>query len=870
MRRTIYLFMLFFGCSHLLPAQEKFPGKYRKLSPLLSNRSPGNQVATWWIVTNDTYHFKNYLAAKKLDSLIIGEYAATGLFIVRTNWAVIDTSFLSSRFVVFADRPRIPKEELVINGFDNTTNQLNTVHSEYPGINGNNLIVSVKENKPDTNDIDFKGRYRSTPLNAATVTAHATIMSTIISGGGNSHYTAKGSAWGSLLSSSSFASLLPDANTAYQQYGISVQNHSYGTGIENYYGADAAAYDASTIARPSLLHVFSAGNAGEQTSTVGNYAGIERFANLTGSFKMAKNILTVGAVDSLYQVEARSSKGPAYDGRIKPELVAFGEDGSSGAAAIVSGIALLLQQVYGEQHSGQLPPTALVKAILINTADDTGAPGPDFQSGYGNANGYKAVKAMQAAQYFTGTIVQDQLQPFIIQVPPGIRQLHITLSWNDPAAPANAPTALVNDLDMELFDPTHTQSWKPWVLNHFPHRDSLLQLPKRKTDRLNNTEQITLDHPAPGDYTIDLHGYIITGTQNFAVAWQLDTADRFKWYYPAKEDNLTAGENNILRWGSGFGSAPGKLEYSVNGGLNWQLISDNLALQQGYYRWTAPNTFTTALLRMTINSQSFVSDTFTIASRLLPKTGFNCPDSFLLYWNRPPAVNNFRLYRLGEKYLEPVIDLNDTSIVLRKVTHPGQHYAVAPLLPPGKTGVKSFTFDYTTQGIGCYIRTFLADPDQEAAVITVELGTLHGVKQIVLEKLSGTGYILLKRIDPSGLHYTITDTALQQGINTYRLKIELISGTNVYSQPETIYYFRNNRYLVFPNPARAAGALQVLSAEPQPATLLLFNTMGQQVLQRPLNNLTETIPLQGLQKGTYFLIILRDGKKDHKTAIVIQ
>jgi len=36
----------------------------------------------------------------------------------------------------------------------------------------------------------------------------------------------------------------------------------------------------------------------------------------------------------------------AFDGRIKPEIVALGEDGSSGAAAIVSGIALLIRDAF--------------------------------------------------------------------------------------------------------------------------------------------------------------------------------------------------------------------------------------------------------------------------------------------------------------------------------------------------------------------------------------------------------------------------------------------------------------------------------------------------------------------------------------------
>jgi len=48
----------------------------------------------------------------------------------------------------------------------------------------------------------------------------------------------------------------------------------------------------------------------------------------------------------LGNVLSPSSRGPAYDGRVKPELVAFAEDGSSGAAAIVSGISLVAQQTY--------------------------------------------------------------------------------------------------------------------------------------------------------------------------------------------------------------------------------------------------------------------------------------------------------------------------------------------------------------------------------------------------------------------------------------------------------------------------------------------------------------------------------------------
>ena len=239
-----------------------------------------------------------------------------------------------------------------------------------PALNADALTVSVKETWFDTTDIDFRSRYINSGVGSSSNSTHATTMATIIGGAGNSFYSGRGIAWGARLTSSDYINLLPDDNSVYQQYGISVQNNSYGVGIENFYGADAAAYDASAIANPTLLQVFSAGNSGSHISTDGPYAGVPGYANLTGSFKQAKNILVVGSVDSFYNVPFLSSKGPAFDGRIKPELVAYGNDGSSGAAAITSGTALVTQSAYAANHNNQLPPNALVKAIIINSADD--------------------------------------------------------------------------------------------------------------------------------------------------------------------------------------------------------------------------------------------------------------------------------------------------------------------------------------------------------------------------------------------------------------------------------------------------------------------------------------------------------------------
>src|SRR5262249_1627814 len=159
-----------------------------------------------------------------------------------------------------------------VSNLDLSADKVNMVSSRFPNYDGNGIIVSVKENQPDTSDIDLRGRYLSTDLSSGTYSTHATDMATIIGGAGNTYYEGKAAAPGSTVSSSSFAVLLPETDDAYQRYNISVQNHSYGTGIENFYGADASAYDASVITRPQLMHVFSAGNSGQETSTTGPYA----------------------------------------------------------------------------------------------------------------------------------------------------------------------------------------------------------------------------------------------------------------------------------------------------------------------------------------------------------------------------------------------------------------------------------------------------------------------------------------------------------------------------------------------------------------------------------------------------------------------
>jgi hypothetical protein len=864
----LLVFAFFTPC--LLLSQPTEP-QLKKLSPILQKQwkvRSLNETSFFTIAVKNFSLFKNDIE-KNSHIKIVFEYKRASVFLVRTNWNELIRSVLPRDEVLFVDEQRKAREELAVSNLDLSADKVNLIFSKFPNYNGNGVVVSVKENRPDTSDIDFHGRYLSTDLSSADLSTHATDMATIIGGGGNTYYEGKGVAPASTISSSSFAILLPDADEAYQRYNISLQNHSYGTGIENFYGADAVAYDASVVARPYLMHIFSAGNSGQEASTTGPYANITDFANITGSFKMAKNIISVGHTDSLGNVLPLSSRGPAYDGRIKPELVAFAEDGSSGAAAIVSGISLVLQQAYKESN-GNFPSAALVKAILLNSADDVGPKGIDFISGFGMANAYRALLEITNAQYFNGNISNGDTDTIDLVVPPNIKQLKITLAWSDPPSPVNAAKALINDLDLELSLPATGEVWQPWVLNHFPNRDSLQLLPVRRKDSLNNAEQISIDYPAAGNYRISVKGFNVaaSSSQSYSIAYQFDTVDRFTWYYPTSTDNIFNERTNILRWGSTYDNTTAQLEYSVDNGNTWQLTDDAVDLTKGYYEWTPPDSFVTAMLRMDFKSQHFQSDTFTVSRRFDLNVGFNCDDSFMLYWNKIPGVNSYQVYRLGDKYMEPLSITSDTAIVLDKQTNPSLYYAVAPLIDR-KVGVRSYGYDYRAQGVACYIRTFFGELVNGSAKLDLALGTNYNIKTITWEKLALNGYFPLQTVNSiQGLDLSYLDRAITQGLNIYRAKIELLNGTIIYSETTTIYY-ANDPYVIFPNPVPQYHDVTIITNSPDVAHLQIFNSTGMKVLEQTLNDVSNTVSTNKLGKGIYLFRVIKDGELQQILKLIV-
>jgi hypothetical protein len=279
-------------------------------------------------------------------------------------------------------------------------------------------------------------------------------------------------------------------------------------------------------------------------------------------------------------------------------------------------------------------------------------------------------------------------------------------------------------------------------------------------------------------------------------------------------------------------------------------------------------------LRITVGSVAIMSDEFIVSSRITGFTGFNCPDSFLIGWNKYPGAQQWRVFSLGEsdQYLQPVIHTTtDTFSVFKKEQQPGSLFAIAPLIG-GKTGQKSFTFDYTTQGLGCYIKSFLAFLEHPAVVsISAELGTLYQVKEIALEKIRSNGIEQLQIISmPSTGSWQWKDENLVQGENTYRLRVELASGEIIYSEPEKVLVVKNGNYLVWPNPVAAHTGIWIHAGDFSEALIQLYNPQGQLVKQQVLLNYPQWMPVTGLKSGLYYLIVKKEGRLVYKTGLLVK
>ncbi|WP_131539924.1 S8 family peptidase [Pedobacter nototheniae] len=767
--------------------------------------------------------------------------------------------------ILFADVVQTAKEEIVISDLDLSSVDVFAAHNKYPELNGENITLSLKEGIFDVNDLDLLGKVIP-GNNSSADNGHAVIMATLALGSGNSFLKGLGVAPSAKLITSDYSNLLPDDIKKLSAVNVSVQNHSYGTGIDNTYGIEAQAYDQQVYEADTIVHVFSAGNVGTSKAPSGVYQNIENAANLTGNFKQAKNVFVIGGIGRENVSEALSSKGPAYDGRVKPDVVSSGQDGTSGAAALTSGVVALLQQKY-HSLTGKAASAALIKSVLVNSADDLGRPHVDYFYGFGKINALKALNTLAENRFTKGEVTQAQDFTFPIEVKEAVKELKVTLVWNDLPAAINSVQSIVNHLDLSVED-LNGKAVLPWVLSIYPMADSLVKVATRRIDQVNNVQQVTLDALQPGKYIVHVKGRKVTqDKQAFYLAYELNLPNQFRFTFPEKNDYLFATESNYIRWENTFDNKTGKLSVSYDNGSSWLVVAESLNLSTKFYNWQPPNRFTRALFKMEVEGQEFKGNSFIISTPPALKVGFNCTNNILFHWKPQPLAKSYTLYTIIDNKLTPIENTVDTMIIVKKVAGASPYFALSEN-GTDFTGLKSYTINYQNQGIACYLASLNGDIVANAVQLSLNIGTTYNLKSFIWEKqIDANTFVPIKEesIKENVLSYATVDASPRTGIQRYRVTFVTQDGTKIQSEIISINYLKEDDLIVYPNPVSTE--LSILNGAFDNYSLALFDMLGRKVFEETSND-SNRFNLSRLTSGIYVGVISKNKQQLKKFKII--
>jgi Subtilase family/FG-GAP repeat len=300
-----------------------------------------------------------------------------------------------------------------------------------------------------------------------------------------------------------------------------ISNNSWGNGTNaNVYDAytaqfDGFARDASTAASiDPIMLVFSAGNNGPSANSLTRPKTAKNMISTASSENLRSNLDATGA-NNMDDISGFSSRGPAADGRVKPDIAAPGagitggrsgptalfgnidtfhrwSEGTSHAAPQIAGAAALFTQYWKGTHSGANPSPALAKAAILLTGQEMGgvnaaATQPNGAEGWGRVNMKlmlnTGVPMLQLDQPTTFSNIGESTV-YSGTVADASKPIRVTLVWTDPPGAPNASPALVNNLDL-----TVTIGGNTYKGNVFTGGNSSTG---GTADTLNNVENIRL------------------------------------------------------------------------------------------------------------------------------------------------------------------------------------------------------------------------------------------------------------------------------------------------------------------------------------------------------------------------------------------
>ena len=285
------------------------------------------------------------------------------------------------------------------------------------------------------------------------------------------------------------------------------------------YNGDSQSVDKFLWNNRDFIAIYSAGNNGS--------GGISTVA----APSTAKNVISVGASTDMNQasVASFSGQGPTFDGRIKPDIVAPGENicssraqeatssqgadcsdafhsdgttplhtslsGASQATPVVSGAAVLTRQFLREELGISAPGSDLIRGILIHGAEDLGTKDvPNSLEGWGRINLenslYPEYSNTQLDTWYDQSQTLDPGRMFIYAYElDSSKGLEVTLAWNDEDVSSSSlqtSPKLLNDLDLVVIAPDGST----YLGNDFANGVSTVG---GSADVVNNLERIRIN-----------------------------------------------------------------------------------------------------------------------------------------------------------------------------------------------------------------------------------------------------------------------------------------------------------------------------------------------------------------------------------------
>ena len=607
----------------------------------------------------------------------------------------------------------------------------NSNASGSPSLSGSGITIGVGDDADPTLHPDLRDRIiNHTP---GIVNNHGTHVSGTVGGAGIIQPLKAGYAPEANIISQFFSGIWQNAATYVQDYGLVVTNNSYGTiagecDKNGEYTLQSRLLDLQAAQLPELVHVFASGNDGDFTCA----PFPKHYATVLQGYQVGKNVITVGRTDYSQLSSASSSSGPVRDGRLKPEITALGEAiestrgnytsagsayyqewGTSMSSPAVAGGLAQLNQRYRQLHGGTIPTSALMKAILLNGARDIGTPGPDFRHGFGFLHIGNSLRVLNNQQHFVNSIGQSQVQDQIINVSGGAAALRVMLYWHDPAASPLAAKTLVNDLDLEVVAPGGS-TILPLVLNSNAVGVTTAAAPGE--DHTNNVEQVVINLPQAGNYTLRVKGWdIASGSQQYALVW--DTLPgTIHFTTPQAGQAFASGSNMPVVWDD-FTNAgePYTIELSTNNGNTWQSLSANHGAGSRFFQFapSAAALTTNARLRISRTGATAISDTFTLMNTgaMSVPLADQCPGSIMLRWTSVPGVDGYEVVmKMGEKMqVLTTTPATENSYWIKGLHRDSTYYLAVKSKFNGQTGTYKSAIEVRPNGGACSLPQYAGD-----------------------------------------------------------------------------------------------------------------------------------------------------------------